>query len=95
MQARLPTDESRLPLTLSFPEGKLIGLAKEKLPVLVSFASTKTTSFNTKVDILDEEGRQYSLPVTGTTDASLLTIKPFLDVSTYTCSLHDVNDVWW
>ena len=29
---------------------------------------------------LDEEGKRFTLPITGTTDASLLTIKPFIEV---------------
>jgi len=68
-------------LTFDFPEGSLIGIAKEKLPVNVTFTGSRPTSFTANVVFLDEEGKRFSLPVTGTTDASLLTIKPFMDVS--------------
>lgn len=80
MQTRLPADEHHLPLTLAFPEGTLIGIAKERLLVLVACTATRPTSFTANVDFLDDDGKRYSLPVTGTTDASLLSIKPFLDV---------------
>ena len=80
LQTRLPADEHHLPLTLSFPEGTLIGIAKERLPVVVSCTATRPTSFTANVDFLDDDGKRYSLPVTGTSDACLLSIKPFLDV---------------
>ena len=80
VQTRLPADEHHLPLSLSFPEGTLIGIAKERLPVVVACTATRSTSFTANVDFLDDDGKRYSLPVTGTTDASLLSIKPFLDV---------------
>ena len=81
MQIRPPPDEQYLPLFFDLPEGSLIGIAKEKLPVTVSFTGTKPTSFTANVVFLDEEGKRFSLPVTGSTDACLLTLKPFLDVS--------------
>ncbi len=80
VQIRPPPDEQHLPLTFDFPEGSLIGIAKEKLPVIVSFTGSRPTSFTANVVFLDEEGKRFSLPITGTTDASLLTTKPFMDV---------------
>ena len=80
-QIRPPPDEQHLPLSFGFPEGSLIGIAKEKLPVTVSFTGSRPTSFTANVVFLDEEGKRFSLPITGTTDASLLTVKPFMDVS--------------
>jgi hypothetical protein len=50
----LPPDEGRLPLKLQLPEGNLIGLAKEKLPVVVSFVGTRPLSFTAPLDFLDE-----------------------------------------
>ena len=84
-QIRPPPDEQHLPLTFDFPEGSLIGIAKEKLPVNVTFTGSRPTSFTANVVFLDEEGKRFSLPVTGTTDASLLTVKPFMDVSAILC----------
>lgn len=81
LQVSAPPDEHHLPLTFEFPEGCLIGIAKEKLPVIVSFYNTKSISFTANVVFLDEEGKRFSLPITGTTDNSLLTIKPFIEAS--------------
>lgn len=81
-QIRPPPDEQHLPLTFDFPEGNLIGIAKEKLPVTVTFTGTRPTSFTANVVFLDEDGKRFSLPITGTTDASVLTVQPFLEVQT-------------
>ena len=80
-QIRGPPDEQHLPLSFDFPEGSLIGIAKEKLPVTVSFNGNRPTSFTASVVFLDEEGKRFSLPITGCTDACLLTVKPFMDWS--------------
>ena len=82
-QIRPPPDEQHLPLTFDFPEGNLIGIAKEKLPVTVTFTGTRPTSFTANVVFLDEDGKRFSLPITGTTDASVLTVQPFLEVPTH------------
>lgn len=79
-QLRPSPDEQHLPLSFDFPEGSLVGIAKEKLPVNVTFTGSRPTSFTANVVFLDEDGKRFSLPITGTTDASLLTIKSFLDV---------------
>ena len=79
-QIRPPPDEQHLPLSFDFPEGSLIGIAKEKLPVTVTFTGNRPTSFTANVVFLDEDGKRFSLPITGTTDASLLTVKSFLEV---------------
>jgi hypothetical protein len=57
LPTRLPADEARQPLKLELPEGNLIGLAKERLPVVVSFASGRPLSFTALVEFLDEVGR--------------------------------------
>ena len=82
-QIRPPPDEQHLPLSFDFPEGSLIGIAKEKLPVTVTFTGTRPTSFTANVVFLDEDGKRFSLPITGTTDASVLTVKSFLEVRAY------------
>jgi hypothetical protein len=77
---RLLPDTNRLPLRLSFPEGNLIGLAKDKLPVDVCFSSSRPLSFTAMLDFLDESGRTFSLPVTGAADSCSLTHEPFMQV---------------
>ncbi|KAF6261116.1 hypothetical protein COO60DRAFT_1637017 [Scenedesmus sp. NREL 46B-D3] len=80
-RVRLPPDTSRLPLRLSFPEGNLIGLAKDKLPVDVCFTSGRPLSFTASLDFLDESGRTFSLPVTGSADSCSLTHQPFMQAN--------------
>ena len=58
----------------AYAPGNLIGIAKERLPVTVSFASPKPLSFTAALDFIDEEGKRYSVPVTGTTDNCMLTL---------------------
>lgn len=79
-RVRLPPDTGRLPLRISFPEGNLIGLAKDRLPVDVVFASARPLSFTASLDFLDEAGRSFSLPVTGAADSCSLTHEPFMQV---------------
>jgi hypothetical protein len=80
LTARLPPDTSRLPITVSFPEGRLIGLAKERLPLDVSCCSSKPLSFTTALDLLDEDGGAFSLAVTGGADSCSLSHGPFMQV---------------
>lgn len=80
LSVRLPPDSARLPVTVSFPEGKLIGLAKERLPVDISCCSSRPLSFTTAVDLMDEDGRAFSLMVTGATDNCSLSHGPFTQV---------------
>lgn len=56
------------------------GLAKDRLPVVVSFMSPKPMSFTAHIDFMDEDGKRFSMPVTGTTDNSLLTNLAFIQV---------------
>lgn len=80
LRYRLPPDNTHIPLSIEFPEGSLIGIAKGKLPVIVSFQAPQPMSFTSVVHFLDEEGASHSIIVTGTTDNSILTIQPFLEV---------------
>jgi hypothetical protein len=53
---RLPPDEGQLPLKLELPEGNLIGLARDRLPVRVSFTGARPISFTAPLEFLDEVG---------------------------------------
>lgn len=81
LTVRLPPDSSHLPISVSFPEGKLIGLAKERLPLEVRCCSSKPLGFTTTVDLLDEDGRAFSLVVTGAADNCSLSHAVFMQVS--------------
>jgi hypothetical protein len=60
-------------ITPYFPEGNSIGLGKNKIKVEVAFKSSKPISFNTKIEISDDKGNSYILPIGGTADNCLFT----------------------
>lgn len=63
LKFRLPPDGRRIPLEVELPEGDLIGIARDRLPVLVSFESDRPLSFTARLDFLDAEGKRYSILV--------------------------------
>lgn len=75
LRYKMPSESSpaRVPLQVSFPDGQAVGIAKQKLPVRVSFSSKKAMAFTCNIDFLDEDGNKFSIPVTGMTDNSMLT----------------------
>lgn len=75
---KLPADSAKVPLTLSFPEGNMVGLGRQALPVVLSFSSRKPMSFTAKVFMIDTDGRKFGVTVSGTTDNSVLTVQDFL-----------------
>merc|ERR1719399_485822 len=75
---RLPADIGRIPLSIHFPEGQLMGITKTKIPVELYFQSNKAMSFSAKIEFLDSDGGAYAIPVSGTTDNSVLTTFPYL-----------------
>lgn len=81
----LPADTARCPLQLHFPQGKMVGLAKEKLPVIASFQSAKSLSFTAKIDFLDDDGNRFSVPITGTSDNCILTTYSYVEQRRATC----------
>lgn len=81
LQYKLPADSSNIPLELNFPEGQMIGIAKDKLRVEVSFCSSKAMSFTAQIVFLDEDGNRFPVQVSGVTDNSLLTTYPFYVVN--------------
>jgi hypothetical protein len=76
----LPAETSRIPLSLSFPEGNMVGVSKSKLPVIVTFISKKSIAFSAKVHFLDADGNRFSIVVVGTTDNCVLSLSPFLAI---------------
>lgn len=87
---KLPADSAKVPLTLTFPEGNMVGLGVPQLPVVLSFSSKKPMSFTAKVFFIDEEGRRYGINVTGSTDNSPLTVQHWLSEHRQEYRLDDV-----
>ena len=48
----LPADTEHMPIKLEFPEGMAIGLAKSKVPVVVSFTGKSPLAFTGRVDFM-------------------------------------------
>lgn len=78
LRYRLPVDTQRVPISLNFPEGQSVGIAKERLPVECTFTGRRPMSFMSKIDFYDEDDNKFSVPVYGTADNSLLTTYPFV-----------------
>ena len=78
LKVKMPVDSDKVPLSVDFPDGTMIGVAKEKLPMVVSFVADKPTSFTASVELMDFEGVRYNLPVNGISDNSVMTTADFL-----------------
>ena len=70
----------QIPLGVEFPEGKTVGMAGQpsRVPVIISYSSSKPVSLNTKIDFFDADGSCYSINVIGAADNSVFTNFPFL-----------------
>ena len=78
LRPKIATEVGKLPITLNFPDGKNLGVTKQKLKVEAVFQNKKPLSFTTFIDFYDDEGNKFSIPVSGTTDNSLFTIFSFM-----------------
>ena len=75
---KIVQDAVKLDLSLVFPEGRQLGVTRQKLPVEVVFSSNSTISFTNRVDFLDFQSNRFSITVSGTADNSLLSVYPFI-----------------
>ena len=66
----------------------MIGIAKQDLPVTVTFSSSKPLSFTANIDFMDEDGKRFSIPVTATTDNCLLTHEAFIKTNGKLLNIH-------
>jgi hypothetical protein len=67
---------------VEFLEGNLIGVARQRLPILLTFASPKPCSFTTPLEFVDDNGFSYNILVSAGADACMLTLSPFVEVRT-------------
>jgi len=74
---RLPTDNSRIPLNIVYPEGQQLGITKGKIPVTVTFESSKPIAFSANIDFLDAVDGVYKVTVCGIADNCLMTTFAF------------------
>jgi hypothetical protein len=78
LRPKIATEVGKLPITLNFPDGKNLGVTKQKLKVEAVFSNKKPLSFTTFIDFYDDEGNKFSIPISGTTDNSLFTAFPYI-----------------
>jgi hypothetical protein len=78
LRPKIATEVGKLPITLNFPDGKNLGVTKQKLKVEAVFSNKKPLSFTTFIDFYDDEGNKFSIPISGTTDNSLFTVFSFI-----------------
>jgi len=78
VRVHLPKDKSKMPLEVEFPEGQLLGFAKHKIPVEVSFSSKIPLSFSARVDFLDDKNNRFSVNVSGLADNCILSNYDFI-----------------
>jgi hypothetical protein len=62
-----------LDVKVSFPEGTHIGISRQKLRVDLSWKYDKPISFTLLLTFEDDMGRKFTVPISGTTDNSILT----------------------
>ncbi|KAJ1619854.1 hypothetical protein T492DRAFT_889709, partial [Pavlovales sp. CCMP2436] len=72
VSSKLPADSAEVPIAINFPEGNMLGLGRQRLPVVLSFSSRKPMSFTAK-------GRRYGITVSGSADNSVLTMQSWLN----------------
>jgi len=65
-------------LKLNYPDGKNLNVSRKKIRVEITFVSDRPQSFTTKLEFVDENSRQYSIPVSCTTDNCILTNYSYL-----------------
>mmetsp|Transcript_8375 Transcript_8375/g.10006 ORF Transcript_8375/g.10006 Transcript_8375/m.10006 type:complete len:2211 (+) Transcript_8375:271-6903(+) len=73
-----PTMNSPVPINVEFPHGTNLGLTMASINVVVSFSSETPSSFQTALELVDSEGKTYTITVIGATDNSALTTFSFL-----------------
>lgn len=62
---------------VKFPDGKNLGITKQRIKVELVFQYKRPLSFTTRLEFIDE-ARVYTINVSGTTDNCLLTNYPYL-----------------
>ena len=79
-------------MKVNFIEGKLLSLAKKTLKVEVCFYSEVPISFTTTLELYDEYGEKYSIPVSATAENSVMTVYPFLENDNNYSVVMDANE---
>jgi hypothetical protein len=73
LKYQLPADKEAIPIQLEFPKGNTLDVDTEKIPVIISFTSSKSISFTGKIEFSDNDGQKFPIMVSGASDNSVLT----------------------
>ena len=65
-------------LDVQYPDGGDVGIALDRVRVVVSGASDQPTSWVGKIEFVDTDNERFSITVTGCSDNSLMTNFPFI-----------------
>lgn len=87
LRPKIANEVGKLDIELLWPDGKSLGVTKDKLKVEAVFHSSKPLSFTTFIDFFDDEGNKFSIPISGTTDNSILTIYSYIQRNSEEISL--------
>ena len=78
LRYKIASDVGKLPIQISFPDSNNLGVTKQKVEVKATFTLTKTLSFKTFIDFFDDAGKKFSIPISGTTHNSFLSVFSFM-----------------
>lgn len=78
LHCKIASEVGKLPLEIRFPDGKNLGVTKSKVKVEASFKFNVPLSFTTFIDFIDDEGKKFQIPISGTTDNSIFTNFSFI-----------------
>jgi hypothetical protein len=78
LRCKVANEVGQLPITITFPDGENLGVTKQKVKVEATFMFSSPLSFTTFLDFFDDEGNKFSIPISGTTDNSILTVFSYL-----------------
>ncbi|KAL0205193.1 hypothetical protein P9112_000500 [Eukaryota sp. TZLM1-RC] len=81
LEARLPPDETRIPITVDFLNGNSLGFNNPSLSVLVKVKSDYSLSFVGCIDFITDSGIKFSITCCGIFDNSFLTLSPSLKLN--------------
>ncbi|GIQ79724.1 hypothetical protein KIPB_000409, partial [Kipferlia bialata] len=78
LRVRLPPYVSKVPLSVVWPYGNGLSPVVETLPVVITLYSAVPLSFQCKLAVIDHEGTEYPLYLSGTVDASFTGTEAFV-----------------
>lgn len=87
LKAELPVNTKNIPLKVEFPQTNTLQYTVASIPLKISFMHTKPLSFSTVVALIDDKGHSYSFNVSATTDRSIFTLYPIINLNKYTISM--------